>query len=60
MSGDRACVDVAGEVQHETDVSYKFCDGAVTIWLPKSQCEWDQDAKTMSVPEWLAMREGLI
>jgi hypothetical protein len=53
-------VDVAGEVRGETDKAYRFFDGAQTVWLPKSQCEWDADYKTMAMPAWLAQDKGLI
>jgi hypothetical protein len=53
-------VDVAGEVRGETDKAFRFFDGAKGVWLPKSQCEWDADDRTMAVPEWLATEKGLI
>jgi hypothetical protein len=53
-------VDVAGEVRGETDKAFRFFDGAKEVWLPKSQCEWDADDRTMAVPEWLATEKGLI
>jgi hypothetical protein len=43
---------------------YRFAkavfDGARTVWLPKSQCEWDSDTSTMTMPEWLAKEKELI
>lgn len=53
-------VDIAGEIQGETDKAYRFFDGVRTAWLPKSQCEWDPDDKTMAMPEWLAKDKELI
>jgi hypothetical protein len=53
-------IEVAGEVRHETEKAYKFFDGKTTVWLPKSQCEWDETDRTMQMPEWLAMDKGLI
>lgn len=41
-------VDIAGEIRAETDKAYQFFDGIRTVWLPKSQCEWDADDKTMA------------
>lgn len=53
-------VDMAGEIQGETDKAYRFYDGDRTVWLPKSLCEWDVDDKTMAMPEWLAKDKELI
>jgi hypothetical protein len=53
-------VDVAGEVCGETDAAYRFFDGMRTVWLPKSQVEWDSDDHTMAMPEWLAKEKELI
>lgn len=53
-------IDVAGEIQGETHAAYRFFDGARTVWLPKSQVEWDGDDKTMAMPEWLAKEKELI
>ena len=53
-------IDIAGELRGETENAYRFFDGATIAWLPKSQVEWDQDAKTMTMPEWLALEKGLI
>lgn len=53
-------VDIVGEVRGETDAAYRFYDGILTVWLPKSQCEWDADEKTMTMPEWLAREKELI
>lgn len=53
-------VDIAGEIQGETEEAYRFFDGERTVWLAKSQCEWDSDAKTMAMPEWVAKDKELI
>lgn len=55
-----ATVDLDGEVVHETDDAYLFSDGERRVWLPKSQCEWDPDAKKMIVPVWLAEDRELV
>lgn len=52
--------DIAGEIRHETELAWRFFDGKETVWLPKSQCEWDEDSKTMTMPVWLAKDKGLI
>ncbi len=56
----RELIDIAGEILGETDKAYRFYDGIRTTWLPKSQCEWDADEKTMAMPEWLAKEKELI
>jgi len=53
-------VDIAGELKGETPLAYRFFDGDKTVWLPKSQCQWDPDDKTMTMEEWLATDKGLI
>lgn len=54
-------VDISGEVMHDgTEKAFRFFDGTRTVWLPKSLCEWDEDTKTMAMPEWLAMDKELI
>jgi hypothetical protein len=53
-------VDVAGEIVGETDKAYRFFDGERTVWLPKSQVEWDAEGGTMAMPEWLARDKELI
>lgn len=53
-------VDIAGKVTGETDKAYRFYDGIRTVWLPKSQCEWDPSGSTMAMPEWVARNKELI
>jgi hypothetical protein len=53
-------VDITGEIQGETELAYRFYDGIRIVWIPKSQCEWDQDSKTMTMPEWVALDKELI
>ena len=56
---DKLC-DIAGEIQVETEKAYRFFDGKTSVWVPKSQCEWDPDEKVMTMPEWLAIEKELI
>jgi hypothetical protein len=39
-----------------------FCcsTAAREVWAAKALCEWDEDSKTMQMPEWLALEKGLI
>lgn len=53
-------IDIAGEIVGETEKAFRFYDGKSTVWLPKSQCEWDETDKTMAMPEWLAEEKELI
>ncbi len=61
-SGHSDLIDVSGELvePYETDAAYRFFDGSRTVWLPKSQCEWDEEDMMMVMPEWLARIKGLI
>lgn len=52
--------DVEGQVVGETEKGFKFYNGSVTEWLPKSQVEWDEESKIMTMPEWLANEKGFI
>lgn len=60
MSKNHDITEIAGEIRGETDKAYRFFDGKVTEWVPKSQCEWDEKDKTMQIPEWLAMDKGFL
>jgi hypothetical protein len=53
-------VEISGEIQGETEKAYRFFDGARTVWLPKSQCEWDQENKVMVMETWLATEKELV
>ena len=52
--------DLPGEIRGETDRAYRFFDGEIFAWLPKTQVEWDADRKIMTLPEWLAQEKDLI
>lgn len=60
MPYKRELCDIAGELRGETAQAWRFFDGATTVWLPKSQVEWDADARVMTMPEWLAEEKGLV
>lgn len=53
-------IEVSGEIKQETEKAYRFYDGERTVWLPKSQCQWDEEEKTMTIPEWLVEKRKLI
>lgn len=58
MKKNHDVIEIAGVVIAETDNAYRFHDGKITDWIPKSQCEWDAKDKTMQMPEWLAKSKG--
>lgn len=60
MNRGREIVDISGELIHETERAWLFTDGENRVWLPKSICEWDEQAGVMTVPEWIALEKGLI
>jgi hypothetical protein len=53
-------VEIGCEIRHETDKAFLIFDGDKEVWIPKSIGEWDQDAKTMAMPERWALDKGLI
>lgn len=59
-ASDNDLVDIAGEIKGESPLAYRFYDGAVTEWVPKSQVEWDADDKVLTLPYWLALEKGFI
>ena len=57
-------VEIWLKVVHQTKLAYLTNDGGTLNWLPKSQVEILDSAEgeeyLMSVPEWLALDNGLI
>jgi hypothetical protein len=53
-------VEIEGEVRARTDLAVLFFDGSREVWLPLSKVELAEDEASVLVPEWLALREGLI
>lgn len=64
-------VDIPCEKRAERDKSIAIWDGEMETtvdgrerekwtWLPKSQVEFDEDAGTVTMPEWLAIERGLV
>ena len=55
-------VDIDGDLvaPFDTEKAYRFYDGKTTVWLAKSQVEWDVDSKQMTMPRWLAEDRGLV
>ena len=55
-------IDLAVEIRHETALAYLVHDGGREAWLPKSLVEVSEERgqHIVTLPEWLAKREGLI
>lgn len=62
MNNSSRLVDIEGNLvaPMETEKAYRFTDGLRIVWLPKSNCQWDPDTKTMTMPEWLAIDKELV
>lgn len=56
---DPKLIDIAAELQGETEKAYRIFDGSRTEWVPKSQVEKNDDG-TFTMPEWLAQDKGFI
>lgn len=53
--------DIDCEIIAQTEKAYKIDVGRdEAVWIPKSQCQWDKDAKQMTMPVWLAIDKGLV
>jgi hypothetical protein len=49
------------KILHEKLLSYRFAFPEADVWLPKSQIvEMDEDHKTVTIPEWLAVEKELV
>lgn len=54
-------VEIEGTVTAETEGAWLIDIGdELEHWVPKSQCDWDEDQGIMEMPEWLAVKEGLV
>ncbi len=69
----RELVEVSLFIRHETERAWLVTDGTKDaesrenkVWLPKSQCQLDEDPQdssnpaTFSVPVWLAEEKGFV
>ncbi len=59
-------IDITCEIRARSDKAFGLWEGeltkdgeAVLAWVPKSQCEENDDG-TVTMPEWLAYEKGLI
>jgi len=65
LSRDHKIIDIAVEIRHETAYAWLVHDGHRDAWLPKSLVEVSEEGPgsrscIVTLPEWLAKREGLI
>ena len=51
--------DIEAELLNETPAAFRITDGKVTVWVPKSQVEHNNDG-TFTMPSWLAVEKGLV
>jgi hypothetical protein len=56
----REIIDITVEIRAETEKAYQVFDGKITVWVPKSQVEYDPDNKTIAMPAWLATDKGFV
>lgn len=48
------------DLLHQTDEALLVTDGDNEWWVPKSLCEYDEDIKWLTMPEWMALEKGMI
>ena len=59
-------IELDAELVHETEDAYLLdfdgdpLGGEGHVWLPKSRCDFDSDNGVVRLPEWLALKKGLI
>ncbi len=53
-------VDIDVEIRRETERAFLVFDGKIELWLPKRYVRNNQDDGTITIPEWLALDQGLI
>lgn len=46
--------------EHETDHAWLLDIEGEKVWVPKSQCEYDESTGILEIPEWLALAKELI
>jgi hypothetical protein len=50
---------VDAEFITETDLAYLFEIDDEEVWIPKSQCEWDEEGGTVEIDMRFAEKKGL-
>jgi hypothetical protein len=62
---DGKTVELTGEIRNSTELAIYFYDGSKTVWIARSLItaideEGGRGTATITIPEWLAKKEGLI
>lgn len=62
---DGKTVELIGEIRMSTELAIHFYDGTKTVWIARSVIteideEGGRGTATITIPEWLAKKEGLI
>jgi hypothetical protein len=58
MKRNHSIITIEIELKHETDRAYLVDNDGEDVWVPKSQCEYDNGE--LQIPEWLAKDKGLV
>lgn len=58
--GKSELYDAAALLEAETEKAWLLNFGDQTHWIPKSQAEYDKDSKTVTMPDWLAEKIGIV
>lgn len=54
-------IDLEARLVRETEKARCFdFERAQGVWLPKQQHEWDEEHRTVSLPEPLAIEKGIV
>jgi hypothetical protein len=55
-------LEFKGDIIGETEKAWLFDhdEASDAVWVPKSQCTWDNDTSTMTIPQWLAKEKELV
>ena len=60
MSYKSDLIDIPMDYVHDTEKAWLLSDGDKEYWIPKSRCEYDQQTRTLTLPEPLAKEKGLV
>jgi hypothetical protein len=55
-------LDFKGDIVGETEKAWLFDHDKApdAVWVPKSQCQWDDATSTMTIPQWIAKEKDLV